>query len=315
MKHRVYYNEIMEEWFGIHRSDFAKSTYLKYHRTYEKYIYPFFRVLKVRKIDNNVLKSYVEFLEKEILKIKKSTGAETARCAAMLVNRCLEYAEEKKAITSAPRLNMKIRSCKKEIYVFSAEEQSRIEKYCISNPGMYSAGILLCLYTGLRIGELCALKWHDIDLDEGTIRVRRTVQRLSDKSGRLTSLTVSEPKTPSSIRTVPMPECIVNVLRKLYTEQSERGYMFSSCADTPAEPRTFQYRYRKCLENAGVRYRSFHTLRHTFATRCISCGIDIKTLSEIMGHSSVRITLEYYCHTSMERKKEQVNRLSFLSCN
>lgn len=74
MKHRVYYNEIMEEWFGIHRSDFAKSTYLKYHRTYEKYIYPFFRVLKVRKIDNNVLKSYVEFLEKEILKIKKAPG-------------------------------------------------------------------------------------------------------------------------------------------------------------------------------------------------------------------------------------------------
>ena len=151
--------------------------------------------------------------------------------------------------------------------------------------------------------------------DEYLRHAVQPVQRLSDKSGRLTSLTVSEPKTPSSIRTVPMPECIVNVLRKSYTEQSERGYMFSSCADTPAEPRTFQYRYRKCLENAGVRYRSFHTLRHTFATRCISCGIDIKTLSEIMGHSSVRITLEYYCHTSIERKKEQVNRLSFFSCN
>lgn len=175
-------------------------------------------------------------------------------------------------------------------------------------------GILLCLYTGMRIGELCALKWNDIDVEEEIIHINRTVQRL-DTEEKKSALIVSYPKSRSSVRNIPIPKCILDVLLSFYAYENSTAYIFTGKENVPAEPRTFQYRYRKYLEKAGVKYRKFHTLRHTFATRCIHCGIDIKTLSEILGHSNVKITLEYYCHTTMEQKKKQMNRLSLLSHN
>lgn len=148
--------------------------------------------------------------------------------------------------------------------------------------------------------------------DERIIRIERTVQRLEAETGSSTALSVYYHKSMSSIRSIPLLDCLKNAFRDVKFRH-EKDYIFTKRPDIPGEPRTFQYRYRRYLKEAGVRYRKFHTLRHTFATRCLACGMDMKTLSEILAHSSVRITFEYYCHTSMEQKKEQMNKLYFLS--
>lgn len=315
MKSRIYYNDLMEEWFRINKSGFAKSTYVKYMRIYKKYVKLFFENINVRKIDMPMLDEYRTYLENKLISSKIEVCGQTAKCAVMLVNRCLEFAAKKGFINTAFRLEWKIRSQRSDIQIFSDEEQRKIENHCMQNRDVYSFGIILCLYTGLRIGELCALRWTDIDIAERVLNVQRSVQRLKFENESATVLTVSHPKSVSSARMIPLPECIISIIDKFRCKDKEDTYVFSGKKDTPAEPRTFQYRYKRYLSDAGVNYRKFHTLRHSFATRCIGCGMDLKTLSEILGHSSVKVTLEFYCHTTMEQKRKQMNRLSFLSQN
>lgn len=312
MKKKLLYSEMMKEWFAIKRNEIAKSTGVKYHGIYNKYIHPFFSDFEVSSVNEEVLGRYRIFLEDTLLKNDRPPGSEAGRCAAMLVNKCLDYAAEKGLLENPIHFKWKTKSPKKEIIVFTQEEQRKIEQYCMDNQDLYSMGIILCLYTGIRIGELCALRWSDVNSEERIIRIERTVQRLETETGASTALSVSYPKSMSSIRSIPLPDCLKKAFRDVKCGH-EKDYIFTKRPDIPGEPRTFQYRYRRYLKAAGVRYRKFHTLRHTFATRCLACGMDMKTLSEILGHSSVRITLEYYCHTSMEQKKEQMNKLYFLS--
>lgn len=314
MKDKSMYNEILDEWLRVRKSGFAMSTYEKYRRICQKYIFPFFEKIDIREINADVLDCYRLFLTEKLIIAQASQYGDTAKCAAMLVNNGFDYAAELQLVDIAPHFILKSRTNHGEISIFTDEEQSKIESYCINNMDGYSFGVLLCLYTGLRIGELCALKWGDIDISEGVINIRRTAQRLK-KDENNTFLCVSYPKTASSVRKIPIPDCIMEIVKDFWKGQTDDIYIFTNSPDLPAEPRTFQYRYRKYLEEAEVRYRKFHTLRHTFATRCISFGMDMKTLSEILGHSNVRITLEYYCHTTMEHKKEQMNRLFLLSRN
>lgn len=314
MKNNTYYTDVMESWLRDKKAEFARSTYSKYRRICNKYITPFFADIKIENINSITFEDYRNFLNDHLLTGDPGAGNETAKCASMLVNRIMAYAKEQKLLETVPKFTWKSHPIRKEVTVFTEAEQYLIEEFCIKNKDIYSMGILLCLYTGMRIGELCALKWNDIDVEEEIIHINRTVQRL-DTEEKKSALIVSYPKSRSSVRNIPIPKCILDVLLSFYAYENSTAYIFTGKENVPAEPRTFQYRYRKYLEKAGVKYRKFHTLRHTFATRCIHCGIDIKTLSEILGHSNVKITLEYYCHTTMEQKKKQMNRLSLLSHN
>ena len=162
------------------------------------------------------------------------------------------------------------------------------------------------MYTGLRLGELCALKWNDIDVKNLTISVNRTVQRIvSENKSQKSILIETPPKSDSSKRIIPVSSEIMELLLKLY---SNHPYVFGK--EKPLEPRTMQYRFKKILEKAGIENRNFHTLRHTFATNCIENNMDVKTLSEILGHSNVKITLNCYVHPTMDSKREQIEKLS-----
>ncbi len=189
---------------------------------------------------------------------------------------------------------------------FSRSEQSRLLALVRGGSDRCSAAVLLGLYTGMRLEELCALKWTDIDWENRTLAVNRTVQRLAVAGpAPKTALMETAPKSESSRRTIPLTDPVLERLRKL---PGEGDYVFGT--ERPLDPRTMQNRFKKLLKEAGVAQRNFHVCRHSFATNCIENGMDAKTLSEILGHSDVKITLNRYVHPTMDAKREQMGMLS-----
>lgn len=166
--------------------------------------------------------------------------------------------------------------------------------------------VLLCLYTGFRLGELCALKWEDIDFSNQLISVARTVQRLHVEGHETkTKLLVTEPKSSYSRREIPLSPTILELLMCF---QNNKEYVFGG--NDPLEPRTLQYQFKKILREAGIPNKKFHILRHTFATNCVEGGADAKSLSELLGHSNVQITLNRYVHPSMDIKRKHIDELA-----
>lgn len=191
------------------------------------------------------------------------------------------------------------------------EEQLAFERWLLNDGRPVSIGILLCLYTGLRIGELCALRWGDISVAAGTLYVRRTLQRIrvidAEPNEPHTKLILGEPKSASSRRMIPLPDLITELLAPLESEPA--AYLLTSSAKRPMEPRTLQNRFYTALDAAGLRRVNFHVLRHTFATNCVNLGCDAKTLSELLGHADVGVTMNTYVHPSISLKKSLIDRL------
>ena len=163
---------------------------------------------------------------------------------------------------------------------------------------------------GLRLGEICALKWDDIDFESRTLHINRTVQRLEcqdNASGKKTILYEGTPKTPHSVREIPIPEFLYSILLSYHT--SCEGVYFLH-PFTPMDPRTYQYKFQSFLRKANIEPTHFHALRHTFATNCINSGADAKSVSEILGHADVNITLNRYVHPGMENKRNILNSMT-----
>ena len=165
---------------------------------------------------------------------------------------------------------------------------------------------MLSLYTGMRLGEVCGLKWSDIDWEKRTITIRRTVQRVSSVencAGKRTLLMIGAPKSKHSHRVLPIPEFVLVLLRKAFqVMDTEDAYIFGE-ADRAAEPRTMQRRFWRKMTALGFSGVHFHTLRHSFATRLMELGIDIQTVSALLGHQSAKTTLEFYGHSLSEQQK------------
>ena len=200
----------------------------------------------------------------------------------------------------------------KTVQVFSVMEQRLIEKVAIASTDHRTLGIILCFYTGIRLGELCALKWSDIDFEAGTISISRTVTRTKNfqLNGSSTTLLVGMPKSQKSIRKIPFPAFLLTLCNCLQKEKMNENYYVLSGSESPIDPRTFQKIYKKIVMKAGIKYRKFHAIRHTFATRALELGVDIKTLSEILGHANASITLNIYAHSLMEQKKIAIEKLN-----
>lgn len=196
---------------------------------------------------------------------------------------------------------------KAEVKILSKSEQNKLENYLKNNKSLTSLSIYLSLYLGLRIGEICALRWSDIDFKKRIVTVNKTVQRISCKNGnKKTKIIITKPKTKNSIREIPIPKFLLDIFKKF---KNDNDIYVISGKSKPIEPRTLQYRFAKILKNVNLPSVHFHSLRHLFATNCISLGFDVKTLSEILGHSSVEITLNRYVHSSIYRKRTCMNFL------
>lgn len=187
-------------------------------------------------------------------------------------------------------------------------EEDALDLFLSTHISRRNLGIMLSLYCGLRIGEVCALQWTDIDTKNAILYVRRTVQRIANPSGKTkTKIHVGSPKSKSSVRAIPVPSFLVPIIFTLAQEEPPDAYILTGSISNPLEPRTFQYYFNQVLTMAGVGKTKYHTLRHTFATNCVALGFDIKSLSEILGHSNVSITLNKYVHPSMQQKRLQMD--------
>lgn len=197
---------------------------------------------------------------------------------------------------------------RKEMRVLSQDEQKKLVKFLLNDMDACKLGVLTALYTGLRIGELCALRWEDVG--EDCIKVTRTMQRLKKEDEAGTELYIGTPKTSSSVRTIPIPSFLKDLIMK--QPHNSTDYFLSGSQVAVVEPRVMQYRFQQYLREAGVNKANFHALRHTFATRCVECGFEVKSLSEILGHANVQTTLNKYVHSSFSLKQENMERLTLI---
>lgn len=192
------------------------------------------------------------------------------------------------------------------IECLSPEEQRKIEKFIAKSTRTKLVGILLCLYTGLRIGELLALTWEDIDFADGLISVSKSCHD-GWKNGY--HKIIETPKTKNSARLIPIPKQLISVLKNA---KREIGGTYVIGGDKSVSVRSYQRTFELLLKKLHIPRRGFHALRHTFATRAIECGMDVKTLSEILGHKNPAITLNRYVHSLMDHKRSMMNRLGKL---
>ena len=198
--------------------------------------------------------------------------------------------------------------------VLSNREERKLARYLADNPTLRNTGLLICICCGLRNGEICALRWSDIDFGSKVISVRRTVFRLNDsrKEKAKSKLVIGIPKTPDSRRDVPVTGALMKILQDLYKDQDRKAFIVTGTTK-PGDPQTFRNNFRKVLGTLGLQKHRVHSLRHTFATRCVESRCDIKTLSSILGHSNVSTTLNLYVHPGLEQKRKCVeNRMKLL---
>jgi len=226
-----------------------------------------------------------------------------------VLNRILRHSKARGYRSVVPE-SMPVSVRQTPVSVFTEQEQEAIVAAALKEGTPFALSVLLCLYTGIREGEMCALRWSDFDWEEGTVSINKTVYRITDtnadaESAR-THVVVATPKSFSSIRTVPLPSEITDFFRERAGGDSD---YVATGTEKFMEPRVCRDRFKSFLKRVGVKYRKYHCLRHTYATRCVEKGVDIKTLSENLGHSDVSITLQLYVHPSMELKKQQVNKL------
>lgn len=200
---------------------------------------------------------------------------------------------------------------KHEIEVLSKNNQKRIMNYVQENFTFKNLGVYICLSTGIRIGEVCALTWEDIDTENGIIYVRKTIQRIYiiDNNSRHTELLLDTPKTKNSIRDIPMTKDLLKMLKPLKKILNNNYFVLTNEAK-PTEPRTYRNYYKKLMENLKISELKFHGLRHSFATRCIEGNCDYKTVSVILGHSNISTTLNLYVHPNLEQKKKCIEQMS-----
>ncbi len=308
----ICFKQIAIAWIKVLKPQLKESSIVKYTNILATYLFPYFG----NSIIETVTREDIINFSNELLYFggRKGNGLSrnTVNSILSVLKSVFVYAEQHEKLDVADISRFSFKQPQKPIHVLTIAEQKKLSSYLCSNLTLVNLGILVCLYTGLRIGEICALKWGDISFDGQYLYVNKTMQRLQNKSntGQKTSIFISEPKSECSVRRIPIPNEIFRFIVK--SRCPANTYFLTGHIDTFIEPRTMQNRFKSVIKDCNIKEINFHTLRHTFATRCVELGFDVKSLSEILGHANVNITMNRYVHPSMELKQKNMNMLSDL---
>lgn len=310
LKNNKSIKDICTLWLSDVKIQSKLSTYVKYYNIVNMHILPYFGNLRLHMITAHDLKEFVNYMLTEgRLDGKGGLSAKTVRDYISVFRLIIKYADGIGIYCSINTDDIKIKTILPNINTLSSSDQKRLSSYLINNIDNINLGILICLYTGIRLGEMCALKFNDISLSENVIHVNKTMQRIQNPENdgyRKTKIIITPPKSAKSERDIPIPRFIAGIIQKYYKSDA---YVLTG-TEQYVEPRALEYKFKKILQRCGLEKINFHALRHTFATYSIEHGFEVKSLSEILGHSSVNITLNRYVHSSMKQKQLNMSKIT-----
>ena len=296
-------NQITEEWKEEKKKYVKKSTYAAYQLLIQNHIKPYFGDLY--EVDEEKVQQFV------FDKLDVGLSEKTIRDIIIVLKMILKFGI-KNGYLEYVQIDVKFPSKqeKKDLDVLSKADQKKFMDHLRNNFTFKNLGIFICLSTGMRIGEICGLRWCDVDTAEGVIKVRHTLQRIYIIEGesRHTELLLDTPKTANSVRDIPMSSELLKMLKSLNKVVNENYYVISNDIK-PIEPRTYRNYYKKLCKQLDIPELKFHGLRHSFATRCIESKADYKTVSVLLGHSNISTTLNLYVHPNKEQKKKTIDKM------
>lgn len=307
-RNKILYKDWIWEWLSFKKDYIKESTYANYSNIITNHIVPELGNYLLNKLNNKIIQNFL--LDKAKNGRLDNTGglsSKTIRDITAIIKSSLKSAFKENLI---PNLSLDFiypkTTQKDKIYTLPKRSQESLTNYILENQSIKTLGILLTLYSGIRIGELCALQWKDIDFKNNILHINKTLQRvyINDTEMHSSKIVITEPKTHNAERDIPISKEFANELKKYKTEPE---HYLLSCSNKWIEPRTYRRFFERISKKANTEKINFHGLRHTFATNCIKLGIDYKTVSELLGHATVNITLNLYVHPQMSQKKKCIN--------
>ena len=295
------YKFVLNEWLNIKKNTIKISTYQKYEFIINNYILIYFQKKKFKNINNDDIIYF--FNSKNIINLSNYTK----NLIFNIINSSILYGIDNGYHKKIDIVYLDFKTKSTNIEYLTTIEQEILEKYIKGNMNIRNLSILISLYSGIRLGELCSLKGEDIDFINNTISIKRTVKRIKDNNTSKTKLVIDKPKTNNSIRTIPIPKFVTNILKKYINDND--NYIFTNSSN-PKDPRTVEKYFNNLLIKLNIRHLKFHSLRHTYATRLREQKVDIKVISELLGHANWKITQDIYVHASFEYKEKSVNEIA-----
>lgn len=307
------YKDWLEIWLENYIKPNAKiRTYQRYEEIIMRHIAPKLGDYEVDKITPLIIQKFVtELSVGGNAKTHKGLAASTINGIITVIQNSLKTARAVGVISNyTADMVKRPKGAERQVECFTFAEQKLIEKDILDHQRYRLYGIVLCLYTGLRIGELLALKWENIDIRQGILCVERSCHDGKDENGKFCRIT-GTPKTQTSERVIPLPKQILPILKE-WKKQAKSEFVVESSQGKPVLVRSYQQSFELLLKRLHIPHKGFHSLRHTFATRALECGVDVKTLSELLGHKNPTITLNRYVHSLTDHKRDMMNRLGKL---
>lgn len=299
------FKEMSSEWIKYKEMFVKKSSMSAYILLLENHLIPYFGDCE-KEIPENEVQKFV--LDKIRLGLSKKSVGDILIVLKMI----LKFGKKQKLFDYTPfeDIVFPTENVKKQLEVLTIAQTNTLISYLRDNFSFRNLGILIAISTGVRIGEVCALQWSDIDIQRGVLTVSKTIQRvyMIDGGKRRTELILDEPKTSSSNREIPLSPDLIKVMKPLEKIVNQEYFVLTN-DKKPTEPRTYRNYYLDVMAQLELPPLKFHGLRHSFATRCINANIDIKTVSVLLGHSNITTTLNVYTHPDLEQKKSAISKL------
>lgn len=295
--------EIAAAWKEYKRPYVKQSTMAAYVLILENHVLPYFG--DGDSIHEQAVQAFV------LQKLGNGLSVKTVKDILIVLKMVMKFGAKNEWMTYCEwDIKYPTTSINKELEVLSVANHRKILNYIQSHFTFTGLGIYISLSTGLRIGEICALKWSDINVTDGTITISRTIERIYIIEGekKHTELVINTPKTKNSCREIPMSKELLAMMKPLKKVVNDDFYVLTN-NERPAEPRTYRNYYNRLMARLNIPKLKYHGLRHSFATRCIEAGCDYKTVSVLLGHSNISTTLNLYVHPNMEQKKRCITKM------